>query len=218
MSHYFKFGLSILMLAIPVASRAELIYSNFDVSLGYDASSGNIAGNDFMGDTAGLGDTFTATAAVKLSTIEIALSCFQAGLCPDVFTVALNTDNGGDAPGATLESFTLAGSSLGSLGTYNTPITLTSLATPALAAGAQYWLTVTAPLTDSVVWNSNSTGDSSDQAFSSDGGATWFSPSGLTPGAYEIDGTAAAATPEPGTVFLFAAGGLMIGLRRKLLG
>ena len=52
-------------------------------------------------------------------------------------------------------------------------------------------------------------GDASSQAISTDGGTTWFSPSGLTPGAYAVFGTAA-AVPEPSTLVLLSSG--VVGL------
>jgi hypothetical protein len=211
MTHYLK--LSFLTLMFAAVSHATVVYSNFGASFAYDTSGGNLAGNDFNGDQLGEGDTFTPATTATLSTIEIALSCFQAAFCPSNFTVSLDSDNG-DQPGATIESFTVLGSSLGLLGVNNAPIILTSILHPTLVSGTQYWLAVIAPLTDTVVWNSNSTGDTSDQALSIDGGATWFSPSGQTPGAYEIDG--ASSIPEPGTLLLLATGGVLIGLKRKL--
>jgi hypothetical protein len=193
-------------------SHAAIVYSNFGPSFAYNVTGGNIVGNDFAGDNLAEGDTFRPTSTTTLSTIEIALSCSTGG-CAVPFTVSLDSD-GGDQPGATLESFTVAGTSLGGLGNNNAPIMLTSVLHPTLVSGTQYWLAVTATVADSISWNWNLTGDTSDQAISTDGGATWFSPSGLTPGAYEIDG--ASAVPEPGTLLLLAAGGVLIGLNRKL--
>jgi hypothetical protein len=77
---------------------------------------------------------------------------------------------------------------------------------------------VTSSLNYAIAWNDNLTNDPSDQAVSSDGGATWFSPSGMTPSAYEVDGTT--SVPEPSTVLLFGGGALssLIVLRRKSQG
>src|SRR5208337_3114077 len=48
------------------------------------------------------------------------------------------------------------------------------------------------------------------QAISTNGGTTWFSPSGLTPGAYEVDGsTVVVAVPEPNTLVLALASGVL---------
>jgi len=68
-------------------------------------------------------------------------------------------------------------------------------------------LTVTSDANDSIGWNLNSTGDASDQAISADGGTTWFSPSSLTPGAYEVNGaTTTSITPEPSSLGLMFTG------------
>jgi hypothetical protein len=85
---------------------------------------------------------------------------------------------------------------------------------PQLLTGVQYWVAVTAPLTDTVAWNLNVTGDVSDQASSTDGGATWFSPSGNTPGALEVNAAPASSVPEPGTSALLVGGALLLGLIR----
>jgi hypothetical protein len=80
---------------------------------------------------------------------------------------------------------------------------------PLLTAGTQYWVTVASDLSNSIAWNWNSTSDTSDEAVSTDGGATWFSPSGLTPGAYQVNGVQSTTTPEPSAswflIGLFAA-------------
>jgi hypothetical protein len=213
MTHSLKFNLITLMFVVPAASHAAIVYTNFGLRATYNITAGNIVGNDGAGDQLAQGDTFTPASTATLTSVEIALSCFGTGLCPTALTVSLDSD-AGDQPGATLESFTVAGTSLGLLGVNNAPIVLTSVLQPTLVAGTQYWLAVIAPLTDNVVWNWNSTGDVSDQAESLDGGATWFSPSGQTPGAYEIDGTS--AVPEPGALLLLATGGALIALKRKL--
>jgi hypothetical protein len=111
-----------------------------------------------------------------------------------------------------LESFVVAGGALGPIGTNNPALFLLSVLHPSLIVGTRYWVAVGAGLTDNVAWNLNSTGDVSDQAISSDNGATWFSPSGNTPGALQVD-----AIPEPGS-YRFVGGGLLLSLllRRRL--
>ena len=78
-----------------------------------------------------------------------------------------------------------------------------------LDAGVQYWITISDGLNgaDSNFWNWNDTGDPSDEAISTDGGKTWFSPSGLPAGAFEVDGTPVVnGVPEPSSVGLLASG------------
>jgi hypothetical protein len=202
-------------LAMHGTSQADVVFTNFGPGYAYNTTAGNFVGNDFVGDNLAYGDTFTPTSTVTLTALQLALNCFNPGFCPDSYTVAL-TSNAGDQPGAVLASFTEAGTALGILGSNNPPI-LISTSSLQLTAGTQYWVTVTSGLTNTIVWNWNSTGDMSDVALSADGGMTWFSPSGATPGALEVDGTAT-VIPIPAALPLFATGIGGLGLlawRRK---
>lgn len=200
-----------LILAAPVVSRAATVFSNFGPSFAYNTSEGNLVGNDSLGDNLAEADTFTPTFTSKLSTVEIALACEFMGDCPDATTVAIET-NSSDAPsGTVVASFTIAGNTLPLFGV-STHLTLSG-PTPTLTAGVQYWIVVESDTNNRVEWNLNTAGDTSDQAVSADGGTTWFSPSGQTPGAYEIDGLV--ATPEPGTLGMMLGGGLLLAFLRK---
>ncbi|MBV8728250.1 MAG: hypothetical protein JO336_00430 [Acidobacteriia bacterium] len=203
-------GIFSLPLFLPPLSNADIVFSNFGPSFAYNTSGGNDVGNAFDGNNYAEGDTFTPGHTDVFADLRIALSCFVS--CPSPFTVDL-TANSGDQPGAVIESFSVLGTSLGPLGANNPPVLLTSVLKPTLTAGTQYWVTVSSTLADSITWNWNTTGDTSDQAISTDGGSTWFSPSGLTPSAYQIDGTT--AVPEPGLFWLSAAGFAICMLRRR---
>jgi len=210
-------GVCALLLAAPAVSRADtVVFSNFGAGSSYNTIVANSVGNAFDGNNYGEGDTFTPTSTTKLSSIDIALSCLFAGGCPDAFTVALDTSSG-DAPATVVESFSVAGTSLGLLGSSNAPIVLTSVLDPTLTSGTQYWVTVTSDLNDSIGWNLNSTTDTSDEAISTDGGATWFSPSGLTPGAYEVNGASSKTppVPEPSSLGLMMSGLLSLAAGRR---
>jgi hypothetical protein len=197
-------------IAMPVVSHADIMFSNFGAGYTYNTAVGNVVGNGFDGNDYAEADTFTPGVTATFTSLEIALSCVFT--CTDNFTVALTT-NSGDAPSTALESFTVAGSSLGTFGANNPPIVLNSVLNPVLTAGTQYWIAVSSDLNNSIEWNVNSTGDASDQAISTDSGATWFSPSGQTPGAYEVDGTpVVSAVPEPGSIALLFSACILCGI------
>jgi PEP-CTERM motif len=198
---------AVAALTTPVAS-ADIMFTNFGAGDSYDASTGNAVGNFFDGNNYAQGGTFVASETQKLTSISVALGCFFA--CPDDFTISLHADSS-DMPGASLEAFDVSGAKLGAFGNNNPPVQVTSVLMPILTAGKRYWVTVSSPDTDSIEWNLNSTGDTSDEAISTDGATTWFSPSGLTPGAFEV-----VATPEPTSLLLL--GTLLSGfaLRKRL--
>ena len=197
---------------MPSVAGAATIYNNFGPGLTYDINSGNPVGNAFDGNDYAEANTFIAPFSASFQSLQIALSC--AFSCPDTFSVYLTAD-AGDEPGLTLENFSVAGGVLGPIGVYNSPLVLNSLLLPHLTAGARYWVAVRAPLTDTIAWNLNTTGDVSDQAISTDSGATWFSPSGNTPGALRVDAVAPRGVPEPGSLGLLIGGGLLLSLLRR---
>lgn len=206
----FVLGASLLGFASPSVAEAGTVFTNFGPALSYDISSGNPVGNAFDGNNWAEANSFTPAFSSSLQSLMLALSC--AFSCPNAVSVSLTAD-AGDQPGAILESFSVAGGSLGPTGVNNAPLLINSVLLPHLTAGVRYWVAVSAPLTDNVSWNLNTTGDVSDQASSTDGGATWFSPSGNTPGALEVDASpASVGTPEPGSSALLVGGGLLLGL------
>jgi hypothetical protein len=201
-----------LIAAAPMVSHATVIFSNFGAGFTYDSAEGNAVGNFFDGSNYAEADNFIAGGSFTFSSLEIALSCFD--ICPDSFTVLLASNSAG-APGSTLESFNVTGGGLQNLGDNNAPLTLTSVVKPLLSSGVEYWIVVKSDLNDSIAWNLNTTGDISSEGISSDGGASWFAPSGQTPGAYEVDGIGGSTTPEPGRFGMMLGGGLLLGLVRK---
>jgi len=201
-------GASILVFAAPSVAEAGVAFTNFGPGLSYDINSGNPVGNAFDGNDYAQANSFLPAFSGPLQSLRIALSC--AFSCPDAVGVSLNADSA-DQPGLVLESFVVAGGALGPIGINNPPLFLLSLLHPSLIVGTRYWVAVGAPLTDTVAWNLNTTNDLSDQAISSDNGATWFSPSGNTPGALEVDAT----VPEPGSFALLVGGGLLVSLIQR---
>jgi hypothetical protein len=206
--------LGALAVIMPAAASASVIFTNFGPSLAYDVTQGNSVGNDFVGDNLAQGDSFMPLNTAVFSSATLALSCVTGCPAATNFTIDLTADSS-DSPGAIIESFSLTAVSLKALGNNNTPITVNSILNPTLIAGTRYWITVSSSVNYSLVWNNDSTGDTRDQAISSDGGATWFAPSGATPSALEVDSSA--ATPEPSTAAFLTVAGLLLGLARKRL-
>jgi hypothetical protein len=195
-------GVSTLLFMVPTACWADgIVFTNFGAAHSYNTGVGNTVGNAFDGNNYAEGDTFTPSLSESFTSITIALSCLS--ICLDNFDVSL-TQSAGGAPGAVLKNFIVNAASLGVFGTNNPPLVLNTAQGPVLAAGSQYWITVDSDLNDSIAWNLNSTGDVSATAISLDGGLTWFSPSGQTPGAFEVDGVGVTVVPEPTSLLLVA--------------
>jgi len=208
---YMKFAIGAVVLTTPAVVQATPIFTNFAPGFSYDTTTGNPVGNglDFTGFNYAEGDTFVPVTNASLGSIRIALSYFTLPLAAVIVSV---TRDAGDQPGAVLEAFVVPPGSLGALGSNNPPIFENSLLHPLLIAGTRYWITVSAPFIDSIAWNLNTVGDTADHALSIDGGATWFSPSGLTPGAFEVDPLVA----EPGTIWLMTSGVLVFLSGRQI--
>jgi hypothetical protein len=195
-------------IAAPGVASASVIFTNFGAGHSYDTTSGNSIGNAFDSNNYAEAVSFMPTSAANFGSVSLALSCFF--VCPDNYTVDLTADAGAQ-PGAVIESFTLSGPALGAVGNNNPLVVANSVLHPLLTAGTAYWITTSSPLSDSITWNFNSTGDTSPEAISTDGGTTWFSPSGFTPGALEVD-----PVPEPAAALLFGSAMLVLAVRRRL--
>jgi hypothetical protein len=218
MTHSFRGILSTCALAVAMSASAQanVVFSNFaGTSPLYDMGNANLVADFGPGALYAQGETFTPGATESLTQLQLGLGCFSTCTGTDIYRVALTSD-GGNQPGAVIESFTFDGTALTTFGVNLVPITFTSILHPALAAGKQFWVTV-APVSAgaaAIGWNENTTGDPAPNANSIDGGVTWLSPSGATPGAFEVDG----AVPEPGSLLLLSSGilaGLVLRSRRR---
>jgi hypothetical protein len=203
-----------LAVLLPATASASVIFTNFGASLAYDTTQGISVGNDFAGDNIAEGDSFMPTSDAVFGSAMVALSCVVGCPADMNFTVDLTGDSG-DSPGAVIESFLFTNATLDALGNNNAPIAMTSVLHPTLLAGVQYWITISSSVRYSIAWNNNSTGDTNDQAVSSDGGATWFAPTGGTPGALEVDSTTV-VLPEPSAGFLAGAGLIVVWWLKRL--
>jgi hypothetical protein len=202
---------AVLALSAGQPAWAGPIFNNFGAGDSYKTNQGDAIGkvgaNNFT-----TASEFTATSSGNLSSITIALSRIGSAGSGDV-TVKLETDSGSGGPGSVIESFSVPVSSLGAFGGNNSPVVLNSVLDPALTAGTDYWLVVSAPSPDSIDWNFNPIGDIGDHATSVNGGA-FFLGSG-THGAFRLDSGLAAAVPEPATLALVGLGALgLVGYRR----
>jgi hypothetical protein len=172
-------ALAVLVGANPSA-RADVIYDNFGPGDTYTTTTGwtigTPPGNPFWEQ----GDPFTVSGSYTLTQITVAAGYV---LGPNVYVVWLMDDAGG-VPGNIIEEFDF--SDLGSFGSNNAPLVGVSALNPTLEDGNQYWLVASTSGDTWSAWNWNSTGDTGDHAFRTDGGD--WSVSTNTRGAFRVEG------------------------------
>jgi PEP-CTERM motif len=188
---------------------AIVLFDNFGPGNSYQTNVGWTISSS--GSSPGLftqGEGFIPSATALLNSINVA-----AGLVtgPNDITFDLRANSGG-VPGALIESFH-AVNQMGSFGSNNPPLVLTSTLHPLLTAGQTYWLIARATgVAEWSAWNLNSTGGIGPHATSTDG--VTFSVGTNTQGAFRILGD---PVPEPATMAVFGALALgAFGFRRKL--
>jgi hypothetical protein len=207
-------GICVLSMGMSAPALASVIFSNFGPGDSYNTSSGNVVGDGFDGGFYSEGESFTPGQNAAFGSLRIALSEVFPGSQGSSLTINLMADSG-NAPGAILETWLTAPGSLGLLGNNNSPLVLNSNLNLTLLSGTEYWITASLTgLGNAIAWNWNSTGDLNAQAIND--GSGWFSPSGLTPGAFQVD-SAASTVPEPSTLALFgvAFAGIAVCFRRR---
>ena len=197
------------------AANADVIFSNFghDQTFGiFSYGFGHVPGETSRAYTA---SAFTVPAGQSFQldalTLAVAFSLLQPS--PQPFEVFVLDNSPTGTPGGIIESFTQ---------TITAPVspslfTITSTSHPILADGGQYWIalttgSVTFPMI-SGAWVMNSIGDTGPVAQGTDLAALRPLPR-LRP-AFEIDGTAPAAIPEPSGVLLLGSGLLALCLIRR---
>ena len=195
-------ALSVALIAVPSVSLADVIAGNIAGSPGYDNTQGQTVGNDGVGDNLAFAIAFTPTVTSNLSSIRVAVDCTTGG-CADPISVVIAQNSAG-VPGAVIETLSFPGNS--------SPIeSVNSGTNPLLSAGTQYWLALETTTNNSNIWYSDTNDDTTlPTAESFNGGLTWSA--GLyTNTAFEIDGTPVrSTTPEPASVCLVLASGLVI--------
>jgi len=215
MKYTLAFAVPLLIMGLGSSARADTLYTTFlPPGNTYDSSSGYDVSGSASGDIADA-MPFTLASTAVLTSLDLAFGFENDGA--DSFEVSIVTDNS-NSPGTTvLESWSFA-----------PPITptidsLTSVLSPTLVGGTQYWVVVTAG-PDS---NANTLGiwylasEDADafgvtRAYSSDGGSTWTVAPGY-PMAFDIQGNAS-STPEIPSIVMLAAGGVLLAsfkVRRK---
>jgi hypothetical protein len=222
-----------LVTAFP--AKADVVYTTFGTSIcGGDATC--IANNGINQnydavdgpsntispfETEMIADSFTPTANFTLSDVQLVLQNLGQGDA----NVYLTSDSGG-TPGAVLESWITPGEPFAL--TQLNALTLTSVATPTLTAGTQYWLVVAPNAKNSAVgynysWNVDISGSS--QLFDATPGPGGFATLASAPGnwfpdgpgleaAFRIDGTpttgggGGGSVPETSSLGFFGIGAL----------
>ncbi|MDC8785743.1 PEP-CTERM sorting domain-containing protein [Roseateles koreensis] len=210
-----SFGLCLCGLGLSGTTLASVIFSNFSAGLSYDTSNGNPVGNGFDGNFYSQGSSFVAGSNAVLGSMEIALNKMSDNQQVGGITVNLTAA----APdGALLESWSLDLNSLGLFGNSNAPLLLGSLLNPTLVSGDEYWVTVSLGGDSAAAWNWSSSGDTNPTAINAGDGGGWFTPSGQTPGAFQLDAKGdTTQVPEPATLALvgLALAGLSYSRRKQ---
>jgi hypothetical protein len=187
--------------------RADLIFNNFGPGDAYQRFQGQTVG--FPPIYQDVGDRFVPTRFnYTLDRVVLPLGIFRGTNAVDVWFM---TSVGG-VPGSVLEAWHVT--NLPRFGSNHPPTFLDSVHHPLLREGVPYYVVASVPIgaTTTAIWNSNSTGDTGPLAFRDHGGPWFVINDAFGRGALRVEGTV--AIPEPGTLALFALGGLGLAVRR----
>ncbi|MCS6776388.1 MAG: choice-of-anchor R domain-containing protein [Chloroherpetonaceae bacterium] len=200
---------ALLVISVLRSASAQVLFDNFGPGNTFQINAGLTQG--FFRPPVVQGMGFTPTVSAHLSCIDLAISLSRG---PNVFVLRLLSDNAG-MPGALLEEWTVVGQ-MGTFGTVSPIISVTSVNTPFLSAGSQYWVVPFATSATHAVWNYNITGDFGPLAASNDGGITYTILPNQRRGAFRVlGGTPAVPEPGPFSLLLATCAGASLLVRRR---
>lgn len=206
LSQRFAAALFVAFAAAVAPAHADIVYSNFGTGGGGPYNSGQAY---IISSSRAIAQSFQPGADYQFTSAELALQSFGG----DTATVYLHSDAGG-TPGLVLD--TLVQQSLipgsGSIVSFN------CATCPVLSTGTTYWVVATMNL-GQYGWFFNNTG-ASGALYNFNGSSNsgpWAPPLALSSAAYQINGTALSAVPEPASIVVLApllAGAALWRLRR----
>lgn len=202
----------VLCLTAAAAGRADIVYSTYVGGPGVYNHNGSFQTVD---DPIRYAVSFIPTVTSVLDSISVTLTGINPAPAPTALLTL--TFDGGNNPGAQIESWTVS-----NFGSYPSDqngelVTVTSTIPTLLVGGQRYWVIATPPTGMRLGWYDNALGTRGGYVFSNNGGP-WFPgipPNGLS-GVMEVT---ASVVPESGRIGVVGAVGLMASAyagRRRL--